>query len=320
MAEGKSTIHDTEMTSKLDNVNWADETNEYEDDSIHEKLNTLIDMVTTINIRLNKIENKLNNTTPINIKQKLTEEIMDTKIQSQTLSNIVKSMNDTKDISNVGSDELTEGNCDDKVLLIKSPTFENILDLFSIPFIITQYGINLENKLDFRLIDSFMDKLKEYTKSKFQISDTKKRIITHNLQQFYGLSIYKGIISTFEIKSKEDLCIAQIKSQTIPDESEQDFIYRSSAMIIFQETFEIYNSKCNNNILRLFKNLFDFSLIELVDEKVSEKEDTRKTVKFKSHYEKTLEDIWSYIEIEKKCYYHKSGRCQYKSDHGIYTH
>ena len=318
MAEGKSKQHDTEMTSKLDNVNWADETDEREDDSIHEKLNTLIDMVNTINSRLEIMENKLSSDstrTPI-----LTKEVNYNKKQSETLTNIVESMNTSKELSKVVSCQLTEGGSCKEPLLIEKQTLENILALFKISFFRTHYGIQLENRLDFRIFDSFMYKLKEYIKSKFQISDDKRRIITNNLKQFYGLSTYKGIISKFEIKSNEDLYIAQIKSQTIPDESEMDFVYRSSAMIIFQETFQIYNLKCENNILTLFKSLFDFSLIELINEPRIAKEDIQKTVKFTSFYEKTLEDIWSYIKLEKNCSYYKSGRCQYKSHHGIYTH
>ena len=51
MAERKSKQHDTEMTSKLDNVNWADEIDEREDDSIHELCEKVFD--TTISEILN---------------------------------------------------------------------------------------------------------------------------------------------------------------------------------------------------------------------------------------------------------------------------
>ena len=319
MAEKQSTKMNS---SELKVTSWGDLKNS-QDDPINEKLNTLVNLISSINTRLEIIEKYL---IPVKeeatiINQELKEELIDTKKHSNTLTNIVESMIISKEVSDVSSNQLTDGGgSGDESSKLENLSFNEVLDLFTIPFITTQYGIELENELDFRLFDSFMDNLKGFIKSKFQMSDDKKRIITHNLKQFFGLSTYRGILSRFEINTDEELRIAQIKAQTISEESEEDFIYRWCAMVVFQESFKIYNDKCKNNIMTLFQKLFNFSLIELIDEEISEKGNTCKTVKFKLQYENVLEDIWSYLQIERECTYYKSRRCKFSGSHGIFTH
>ena len=290
-------------------VSWADEEFNEEDDSIHEKLNTLIDMFKNFNDRLKIIETKLD------INKTLSVDSID---EDKKLCAIVdESISSSKLVSNISL--LTDGggsSLEPSIPTSSSSPFENILDLFKISFYRTPNGINFEKSEDFGLIDIFIKQLLDFIKGKFIISDAKRRIIIHNLKQYFGSSKYKGIMSTFKIVSDDDLLIAQIKPQTIPEESEADFIHRSSAMILFQETFKTYNSKClENNILLLLENLFNFKLIELVD---NDKENP--CIKFRSYFINTLEDIWSYLQIEKECVFHKNGKCKFNSHHGIYTH
>ena len=242
------------------------------------------------------------------------------KQESKVLSDIVKSMSsvtksiETDIVSN--KDECTSGGGKSTTHTV-TINFSDLLSLLNISCFTSSYGLQLDNEIDSRIFILYTDTIIDYIKSKFVIKEDKRRIINYNLELFYGKSTYKGIMSTFQINNEEDLCISQIKSQTIPDESEEDFYIRWASMILFQETFKIYNKKCSNNILHLFEKMFDFSLIELI---YNEEDKTNTTVKLNETFENYLTNMWSYLEMEKECIFNKNGSCRFRHSHGIYCH
>lgn len=305
-------------------TSWADESfNSEEDDSIHEKLNTILSNIANINTRMEAIE-KFIFTKPVT-NPKLKQE-------SKVLSDIVKSMsNVTKHIEkdNVSSNTEEEsgagggggaaagGGGGGAITTIVTINFSDLLSLLNISCFTSSYGLQLDNESDSRIFISYIDTITDYIKSKFVIREDKRRIINYNLELFYGKSTYKGIMSTFQINNEEDLCISQIKSQTIPDESEEDFYIRWASMILFQQTFKIYNKKCSNNILHLFEKMFDFSFLEL---SYNGEDKTNTSVKLTSIFKTYLANIWSYLEMEKECIFHKNGSCKFRHSHGVYCH
>lgn len=279
-------------------TDWSEENmDEKRDIPIHEKLDQILDILETLSDRISEIE--INQTFKLDSKKETIEEKPieeESKELSKVLSDIVENATD----GGGAAEEEETSVC----------KFHEVLNSYNMPFFTTHYGgIKLEDQYDYRLFNDFMDIIKEYIVAKFEIPEEKKNIIKYNLKSFYSWTKFGGVMSTFKIpkdasdEEKHKLqCISKIKSQTLQDESEEHFIYRTSAMIIFQESFKICHNHCKNNTFQLFQKMFNFGLVELVEietEDIDEEGITKKRVKFTSDYETYLEKIWSYLQIEK---------------------